>query len=94
MTTGDQGKDDRNAGDDYGAAKLADAAVRQALVEARHNFMTFLLHRLGNRDAAEEVLQRFALAPSNARRNCETSVPCEAGLAASWRQQSSITSGK
>ncbi|MGE4339947.1 MAG: RNA polymerase sigma factor [Pigmentiphaga sp.] len=43
------------------AAKPTDAAVRRALVEAREEFRTFLYRRLGRRDEAEEVLQRFSL---------------------------------
>ena len=38
-----------------------DAAVGRALVEARREFLAFLQQRLGNRDEAEEVLQRFSL---------------------------------
>lgn len=47
--------------DETDAAKPADAAVRRALVEARQSFLAFLHQRLGNRDEAEEVMQRFAL---------------------------------
>ena len=45
----------------HAAAKAADAAVRAALVEARGEFLTFLRHRVGSRDEAEELLQRFSL---------------------------------
>lgn len=51
-------KDDEDGRD---AAKPADAAVRRALVEAREEFLAFLHHRLGSRDEAEELLQRFSL---------------------------------
>jgi len=43
------------------AVKPTDAAVRRALVEARKAFLAFLQQRLGNREEAEEVLQRFSL---------------------------------
>jgi len=59
-----RGADDQHSDDDaYGqeAAKPADAAVRRALVEAREEFLAFLLHRVGSRDEAEELLQYFSL---------------------------------
>ncbi|MBI1220939.1 MAG: sigma-70 family RNA polymerase sigma factor [Rhodobacteraceae bacterium] len=43
------------------AEKPTDAAVRRALVEAREEFLAFLLHRVGSRDEAEDLLQRFSL---------------------------------
>ena len=43
------------------AAKPSDAAVRRALVEARREFLAFLHRRIGSREEAEEVLQRFSL---------------------------------
>ena len=43
------------------AAKVADAAVRRALVEGRQHILRFLLRRLGDADAAEDVLQTFML---------------------------------
>lgn len=43
------------------AAKPSDAAVRRALVEARQEFLAFLHRRMGSREDAEEVLQRFSL---------------------------------
>ncbi len=43
------------------AAKSADAAVRHALVEGRHHILNFLRRRLGNHEAAEDVLQMFML---------------------------------
>lgn len=57
----DRRDDDAKPTDQADAAKPADAAVRRALVEARQNFLAFLRQRLGNRDEAEDVLQRFAL---------------------------------
>lgn len=48
-------------GDELEAAKPADAAVRRALVEARHDFLAFLQQRLGSKSEAEELLQRFSL---------------------------------
>mgnify|MGYP001343869457 CR=1 FL=1 len=42
-------------------AKAADAAVRRALLEGRRHIQHFLLRRLGDADAAEEVLQVFML---------------------------------
>ena len=43
------------------AAKDADTAVRRALVEGRKHILNFLCRRLGDEDAAEEVLQTFML---------------------------------
>lgn len=43
------------------AAKSADAAVRHALVEGRQQILNFLRRRLGNHEAAEDVLQTFML---------------------------------
>ena len=48
-------------GDDFEAAKPADAAVRRALVEARHEFLAFLQQRVTSAAEAEELLQRFSL---------------------------------
>lgn len=48
-------------GSELEAAKPADAAVRRALVEARHEFLAFLQQRVGNKAEAEELLQRFSL---------------------------------
>jgi RNA polymerase sigma-70 factor (ECF subfamily) len=46
---------------DGSAAKATDAAVRRALVESRQDLLSFLRRRLGNREEAEDVLQRFSL---------------------------------
>jgi RNA polymerase sigma-70 factor (ECF subfamily) len=43
------------------ATKVADAAVRRALVESRGDILAFVRQRLGNGEEAEEVLQRFSL---------------------------------
>jgi RNA polymerase sigma-70 factor (ECF subfamily) len=43
------------------AAKVADTAVRRALVEGRQHVLRFLIRRLGDADAAEDVLQTFML---------------------------------
>lgn len=43
------------------AAKPADAAVRQAVIEAREEIVHFLHRRLGDRTTAEDVLQYFSL---------------------------------
>ena len=43
------------------AVKPTDAAVRRALIEAREEFLAFLRQRLGDRDDAEDVLQRFTI---------------------------------
>ena len=43
------------------AIKPADAAVRRALVESRKDLLSFLGRRLGNREEADEVLERFSL---------------------------------
>lgn len=53
--------EDEEAASEADAVKSADAAVRRALVEARESFLMFLQRRLGNRDEAEEVIQRFML---------------------------------
>jgi RNA polymerase sigma-70 factor (ECF subfamily) len=55
---GDQG-DVEQAGS--AATKSTDAAVRRALIETRRELLDFLRRRLGNRDEAEDVLQRFSL---------------------------------
>ena len=47
--------------DALSAAKRTDAAVRRALVESRQDLLSFLRGRLGNREEAEDVLQRFSL---------------------------------
>jgi RNA polymerase sigma-70 factor (ECF subfamily) len=44
-----------------GALKPADAAVRQSLVEGYRDILAFLRRRLGNREEAQEVLQRFTV---------------------------------
>jgi len=44
-----------------GVAKHHDNAVQHALVEAQKQILQFLRRRLGDRDAADEVLQRFSL---------------------------------
>lgn len=46
---------------EFVAAKPADAAVRQAVLEAREEILHFLHRRLGDRNIAEEVLQYFSL---------------------------------
>lgn len=63
MTNGRDEDEERPDRDETGmeAVKPTDAAVRRALVEARREFLAFLQKRLGNRDEAEEVLQRFSL---------------------------------
>ena len=43
------------------AAKPVDAAVRQALIEGYRDILAFLHRRLGNREEAQEVLQRFTV---------------------------------
>lgn len=43
------------------AAKAVDAAVRCALVDGRHQILNFLRRRLGDPEAAEDVLQTFML---------------------------------
>ena len=47
--------------DALAATKATDAAVRRALVESRQDLLSFLRRRLGSREEAEEVLQRFSL---------------------------------
>ena len=43
------------------ASKSTDAAVRRALVESRQELLGFLRRRLGSREDAEDLLQRFSL---------------------------------
>ncbi len=50
-----------HGGEEFAALKAADAAVRRALVEWHRDFLAFLERRLGNREEAEEVLQRFSV---------------------------------
>lgn len=47
--------------DGFAASKPADAAVRSALIESHRDLLAFLHRRLGSREEAEEVLQRFSL---------------------------------
>jgi RNA polymerase sigma-70 factor (ECF subfamily) len=47
--------------DGLAATKATDAAVRRALVESRQELLSFLRRRLGSREEAEDVLQRFSL---------------------------------
>jgi RNA polymerase sigma-70 factor (ECF subfamily) len=47
--------------DGLAATKSTDTAVRRALIESRQDLLSFLHRRLGNREDAEEVLQRFSL---------------------------------
>ena len=47
--------------DALAATKVTDAAVRRALVESRQDMLGFLRRRLGSREEAEEVLQRFSV---------------------------------
>jgi RNA polymerase sigma factor (sigma-70 family) len=63
MMTGPKDDEDRREGepDESAATKVTDAAVRRALVEPRQDLSAFLLRRLGSREEAEEVLQRFSL---------------------------------
>ena len=63
MTGGPEGKRNRRDIEQAGsaAAKATDTAVRRALIESRRELLNFLHRRLGNRDEAEEVLQRFSL---------------------------------
>jgi len=60
--TGDDPENRSGADDERDAAtKAADAAVRRALVESRRQILSFLQRRLGNSEAAEDVLQAFML---------------------------------
>jgi RNA polymerase sigma factor (sigma-70 family) len=43
------------------ASKPMDAAVRRALIEGHRDILAFLQRRLGSREEAEDVLQRFAV---------------------------------
>src|SRR6266700_1902566 len=63
MTTGPEDDEERreDAQDGSAAAKDTDAAVRRALVESRQDLLAFLGRRLGSREEAEDVLQRFSL---------------------------------
>jgi RNA polymerase sigma-70 factor (ECF subfamily) len=62
MAIGPKYREKRQAEQDaLAATKVTDAAVRRALVESRQELLRFLRRRLGNRDEAEDVLQRFSL---------------------------------
>jgi RNA polymerase sigma-70 factor (ECF subfamily) len=63
MTTGPKHDEKRREDEQDGsaAAKATDAAVRRALVESRQDLLAFLHRRLGSRQEAEDVLQRFSL---------------------------------
>lgn len=47
--------------EEFSASKSADAAVRHALIEGHKDLLAFLQRRLGRREEAEEVLQRFSV---------------------------------
>jgi len=47
--------------DALAATQVTDAAVRRAQVESRQDMLGFLRRRLGSREEAEEVLQRFSV---------------------------------
>ncbi|MBN8903777.1 MAG: RNA polymerase subunit sigma-70 [Rhodospirillales bacterium 69-11] len=61
MSKSRENNDRSDESDELEAAKPADAAVRRALVEARHEFLAFLQQRVGSKADAEELLQRFSL---------------------------------
>jgi RNA polymerase sigma factor (sigma-70 family) len=64
MTTGPKDSDERRTDeldDGSAATKATDAAVRRALVESRQELLGFLRRRLGSREEAEDLLQRFSL---------------------------------
>jgi RNA polymerase sigma factor (sigma-70 family) len=63
MMTGpkDNEEDRQGEPEDSAAIKVTDAAVRRALLESRQDLSTFLLRRLGSREEAEDVLQRFSI---------------------------------
>ena len=63
MITGpkDDEEDRQGEPDDSAAIKVTDAAVRRALLESRQDLLAFLLRRLGSREEAEDVLQRFSI---------------------------------
>ena len=63
MTTGAEDDEELRGGEQEGsaAAKFTDAAVRRAVVESRQDLLAFLRRRLGSREEAEDVLQRFSL---------------------------------
>jgi RNA polymerase sigma factor (sigma-70 family) len=63
MTTGAEDDGELGGGEQEGSAasKVTDAAVRRAVVESRQDLLAFLRRRLGSRDEAEDVLQRFSL---------------------------------
>jgi len=63
MMTGPKDDEEGRQGepDDTAAIKVTDAAVRRALVESRQDLSAFLLRRLGSREEAEDVLQRFSI---------------------------------
>jgi RNA polymerase sigma-70 factor (ECF subfamily) len=62
MAIGPKYREKRQAEQDASAAtKVTDAAVRRALVESRQELLRFVRRRLGNREEAEDVLQRFSL---------------------------------
>ena len=62
MTAPENGhKGNGSEGNASEARKTADAAVRRTLIEGHQDLLAFLLRRLGSREEAEEVLQRFSL---------------------------------
>src|SRR6266571_2941587 len=61
METKDDEEDRQGEPDDSAEIKVTDAAVRRALLESRQDLATFLLRRMGSREEAEDVLQRFSI---------------------------------
>src|SRR6266700_2706128 len=57
----DQSEPTGDSGGGRAASKAADAAVRRALIEGYQDILAFLRRRLGSREEAEEVLQRFSV---------------------------------
>jgi RNA polymerase sigma-70 factor (ECF subfamily) len=56
-----QGSEDESKEGDAENLVAADAAVRRSLIEGHYDLLTFLQRRLGSREEAEEVLQRFSV---------------------------------
>jgi RNA polymerase sigma factor (sigma-70 family) len=63
MATAQDNKDEptEDNAEELAASRAADAAVRRALIAGHQDLLAFLHRRLGSREEAEEVLQRFSV---------------------------------
>ncbi len=61
MPNDDEEESTQNGQSAPAALEAADAAVRRALIEPHRDLLAFLRRRMGSREEAEEIMQRFSL---------------------------------